>query len=971
MSFWSADTSFYTLSGNTNLSGNIYDIKVLNDGKYLLVGDFNTFTTYAGQQIPRGICRVNEDGTLDTSFNPCGVAGLGVSGNSIFYSFIDNNDRILIGGSFSSFCSTSGTGRLARISGNTIDTSFSGVQIGTHTCAAQQSSGKYIIGGNFTSVNSKNQYRIARLNYNGSSDTTFVSGTSLFNGRVQTIAVQNDDKIVVGGYFTTFSGVSRNGICRLLPNGSLDTSFVVGTGILTPTLNPVEKVIIQPDGKILVGGSFTQYSGVTFNGIVRLESNGSIDTTFSSSTSYATIGSIQLLSNNKILVSGYFTDWNGTQTGHIAILNSDGSLYENFGNQPQTYFGFDLTVKKSIYITGGTQSGKIIASGDFSGFQDDGNPPFLMSEGFGRISESISPSPTPTSTTTNTPTPTQTLTKTPTITPTNTSTPTPTVTITKTQTTTPTNTPTSTLTPTNTPTNSVTPTPSLVPVVGFFRDCCNPNYEFRVSNIPGGFVPLSGTYYVETDGGYATCAEYITATTSTEAYVFSNLISYLDCQECLNFNVCPTPTPTPTPSNTPTQTQTPTNTPTNTQTPTNTPTNTQTPTNTITPTITPTNTRTPSMTPSKSYSIQEGDVIVIQSVNYDGEIANILFTPYNGKVAFTDFNKAKSTQTINLGRQTLPFEFKPYLLNPPLKVWGTYTINVLTGLLQRSVPGTIIVPNNCPNILNVPPPTQSNTPSKTPTKTPTPTPSVTPSITPSNDPCIPSQTPTKTTTKTPTPTPTLTKTPTRTPGGTPDPTTTPTNTKTPTPTPTPILKAYLFIEPSTGSTSIGQWMYNLGLNFFGFTNYSQPAQNQGQFNIDLNNYVDYSGWTSGNFPTIIQSNVPQTSGGFDSFGNPIVEFNFVTTEVPANTVGCLSWYTWIIPVSLTNNLVQSSIDMNQEGDSQHLTTIDTEPTIYNYTFTYTGNTIPQTTYKVYTSFPDGNFEIYNNQSIYFKGNTVE
>ena len=951
MSFWSADTSFYTLSGNTNLSGNIYDIKVLNDGKYLLVGDFNTFTTYAGQQIPRGICRVNEDGTLDTSFNPCGVAGLGVSGNSIFYSFIDNNDRILIGGSFSSFCSTSGTGRLARISGNTIDTSFSGVQIGTHTCAAQQSSGKYIIGGNFTSVNSKNQYRIARLNYNGSSDTTFVSGTSLFNGRVQTIAVQNDDKIVVGGYFTTFSGVSRNGICRLLPNGSLDTSFVVGTGILTPTLNPVEKVIIQPDGKILVGGSFTQYSGVTFNGIVRLESNGSIDTTFSSSTSSAQIGSIQVLSNNKILVSGYFTDWNGTQTGHIAILNSDGSLYENFGNQPQTYFGFDLTVKKSIYITGGTQSGKIIASGDFSGFQDDGNPPFLMSEGFGRISESIAPSPTPTSTTTNTPTPTQTLTKTPTITPTNTSTPSPTATITKTPTTTPTNTPTNTLTPTNTPTNSVTPTPSLNPVVGFFRDCCNPNYEFRVSNIPGGFVPLSGTYYVETAGGYATCAEYITATTSTEAYVFSNLISYLDCQECLNYNVCPTPTPTPTPSNTPTQTPTPTKTPTQTQ--------------------TPTNTRTPSMTPSKSYSVQEGDVIIIQSVNYDGEIANILFTPYNGKVAFTDFNKAKSTQTINLGRQTLPFEFKPYLLNPPLKVWGTYTINVLTGLLQRSVPGTIIVPNNCPNILNVPPPTQSNTPSKTPTKTPTPTPSVTPSITPSNDPCIPSQTPTKTTTKTPTPTPTLTKTPTRTPGGTPDPTTTPTNTKTPTPTPTPILKAYLFIEPSTGSTSIGQWMYNLGLNFFGFTNYSQPAQNQGQFNIDLNNYVDYSGWTSGNFPTIIQSNVPQTSGGFDSFGNPIVEFNFVTTEVPANTVGCLSWYTWIIPVSLTNNLVQSSIDMNQEGDSQHLTTIDTEPTIYNYTFTYTGNTIPQTTYKVYTSFPDGNFEIYNNQSIYFKGNTVE
>ena len=664
------------------------------------------------------------------------------------------------------------------------------------------------------------------------------------------------------------------------------------------------------------------------------------------------------------------------------ITDQNGDLIHNFPPEP---YGIYTSITQDIkYCSVGPNAGKIFycnsnASNTGTTFQG------VATNGSAIVSiyEVTGTTPTPTASLTQTPTPTNTITPTQTLTPTKTSTQTPTITptITPTNTLTPTITPTNTSTPTQTPTSSVTPTPSLNPIVGFFRDCCNPNYEFRVSNIPFAYYPLNGVFYVETTDGYSLCAESITATTSTEAFTYSALTQFIDCFDCLSSNVCPTPTPTPTPTNTPTNTQTPTITPTNTQTPTNTPTqtqtptitptNTQTPTNTPTNSVTPTNTITPSITPSRSYSIQDGDIIVIRSVNYDGEMANILFTPYNGKVAFTDFNKAKSTQTINLGRQILPFEFKPYLLNPPLKVWGTYTINVLTGLLQRSIPGTIIVPNNCPNILNVPPPTQSNTPTKTPTKTPTPTPSITPSITPSNDPCIPSQTPTKTTTKTPTPTPTLTKTPTRTPGATPDPTTTPTNTKTPTPTPTPILKAYLFIEPSTGSTSIGQWMYNLGLNFFGFTNYSQPAQNQGQFNIDLNNYVDYTGWTSGNFPTIIQSNVPQTSGGFDSFGNPIVEFNFVTTEVPANTVGCLSWYTWIIPVSLTNNMVQTSIDMNQEGDSQHLTTIDTEPTIYNYTFTYTGNTIPQTTYKVYTSFPDGNFEIYNNQSIYFKGNTVE
>ena len=936
MSFWSADTTFYTLSSTT--LNFLNDVQILSDGKYLITGNF---TGYTKQLTSKNIARINEDGTLDTSFNPCGISGQGFN-NITNFSHIDINNKILVGGSFSQFCGVNRQG-LIRLTGFSIDNSFNFYSTGSVYDLKQQSNGKYVIGGSFTQVSGSTGMRlqssIARLNDDGSNDTSFVSGGSLtlFGNIVSTIDIQSDDKIVVGGRFGQFSGVSRNRICRLNSNGTLDTGFSVGTGFN----NIVNKVKIQPDNKILVGGVFTTYSGTSAQGLVRLNTNGTKDTSFNvSSLSPIIIYDIEILPSNKILVSGEFQEISGVVANNIVILNSDGSVYENFGDQSQNFFGFDYIVNKSRYITSGSHSGKIISVsyGNFSCFQCDLiSPPFPypLGDSIVRLTDFSVVTPTPTATQTNTPTPSVTNTLTPTATITQTKTPT------ITPTTTPTNTPTNTLTPTHTPINSVTPTPSLVPVVGFFRDCCNPNYEFRVSNIPGAYVPLNGIYYVETIGGYATCAEYITGTSSTEAFVFSNLSPYNDCEECLSFNVCPTPTPTPTPTKTPTQTQT------------------------------PTNTRTPTITPSRSYSIQEGDVIVIQSVNYDGEIANILFTPYNGKVAFTDFNKAKSTQTINLGRQTLPFEFKPYLLNPPLKVWGTYTINVLTGLLQRSVPGTIIVPNNCPNILNVPPPTQSNTPSKTPTKTPTPTPSVTPSITPSNDPCIPSQTPTKTTTKTPTPTPTLTKTPTRTPGGTPDPTTTPTNTKTPTPTPTPILKAYLFIEPSTGSTSIGQWMYNLGLNFFGFTNYSQPAQNQGQFNIDLNNYVDYSGWTSGNFPTIIQSNVPQTSGGFDSFGNPIVEFNFVTTEVPANTVGCLSWYTWIIPVSLTNNLVQSSIDMNQEGDSQHLTTIDTEPTIYNYTFTYTGNTIPQTTYKVYTSFPDGNFEIYNNQSIYFKGNTVE
>jgi hypothetical protein len=87
--------------------------------------------------------------------------------------------------------------------------------------------------------------------------------------------------------------------------------------------------------------------------------------------------------------------------------------------------------------------------------------------------------------------------------------------------------------------------------------------------------------------------------------------------------------------------------------------------------------------------------IIIQSVNYDGEIANILFTPY-GEVT-----------VLNLGDQVLPFEFSPSLLLPPKEVYGTYTI--------------LVTNSDCPNILNVPKPTPTPTQTPTQTKTPTPT----------------------------------------------------------------------------------------------------------------------------------------------------------------------------------------------------------------------------------------------------------
>jgi hypothetical protein len=263
-------------------------------------------------------------------------------------------------------------------------------------------------------------------------------------------------------------------------------------------------------------------------------------------------------------------------------------------------------------------------------------------------------------------------------------------------------------------------------------------------------------------------------------------------------------------------------------------------------------------------------------------------------------------------------------------------------------------------------PTPTPTPTIGTTPTPTPTPSITPSVGTTSTPTpTPSITPSVGTTSTPTPTPSITPS-----VGI---TSTPTPTPTVTPTESPFVgTAYLFIEPQSGSTAIGQYLYDKGINFYGFTNISVPDNSSpAQFNIDMNEYVSFSGWTGGTFPQVRTQSVPQISGGVDSFGNAITAYNFSTHEVPVNTVGDSAWYTWIIPTGATNNGIQQKITYNINGNPNSMTTLIMDSTIYTDTFNYTGSTIPTGVYRVYTTFADLAFYIDNTaNTIYFKGDTI-
>ena len=173
--------------------------------------------------------------------------------------------------------------------------------------------------------------------------------------------------------------------------------------------------------------------------------------------------------------------------------------------------------------------------------------------------------------------------------------------------------------------------------------------------------------------------------------------------------------------------------------------------------------------------------ILIGSINYNGEIATVLFKPDNANVV------------INLGNVVLPYLFDPSLLNPPREIYGTYTILVLGDDGNCKT--------DCPNILQVPRPTPTPTPTLTPTRTLTPTPTTTNTPTPTFDPCkVP--TPTPTTTTTPTITPTNTPTPSATctnPCGCPDPSRTPRPTRSPRPTPS-ATSGYCYPTPTPTST---------------------------------------------------------------------------------------------------------------------------------------------------------------------------
>ena len=319
------------VSGITEATTTINSIGIQSDGKIIIVGQFSF---YEGS-VRKNIARVNADGSLDRTFLQVNGAG-GPFKSLVFLS----DGKILIGGQLN--------GHLARLNANgSIDTTFNPGIGADHiiNTVALQPNGKILVGGLFNRYNNSSRNRIARLQEDGTLDTSFNPGTAA-NNDINTIVLQSDGKILIGGNFTSYNGTARNRIARLNNDGTLDTNFNPGSG----ANNNVNSIAIQSDGKILIAGVFTTYNGISRNRIARLNANGTLDVDFNpGGGADNTVHTIALQPDNKILIGGTFVSFNGIGRNRIARL-TNGPILSNTDINEKSISLYPNPVKDILHI---------------------------------------------------------------------------------------------------------------------------------------------------------------------------------------------------------------------------------------------------------------------------------------------------------------------------------------------------------------------------------------------------------------------------------------------------------------------------------------------------------------------------------------------------------------------------------------------------------------------------------------------
>ncbi|PHR13198.1 MAG: hypothetical protein COA40_06790 [Aequorivita sp.] len=339
-----------SLNQGSGFSGFVYAIKVLPNQKIMAGGEFSLYNNTPVSNL----VRLNNDGTLDNTF----ATGTGFN-NDIYALAVQPDGKIIVAGQFTDYNGQPVQSVVRLLADGTLDTDFNTANAADDSIygVLLQPDGKIILYGYFEEYNSQPYKGIVRLNTDGTIDASFNTGTGTDN-EVLVGVLQDDGKVVIGGYFTHYDGTERNRIARLNTDGSLDASFDIGTG----ADEEIRAIGLQSDGKLLIGGFLNIFNGTPVPRIARLEPNGSLDVSFNpGSGTQGIIYDFLMLEGDYSFATGVFPSYDGTEHSGIVRLAPDGSLDSSFNP------GEGLLGSMQIGITNALQAdGKLITGGLFT-----------------------------------------------------------------------------------------------------------------------------------------------------------------------------------------------------------------------------------------------------------------------------------------------------------------------------------------------------------------------------------------------------------------------------------------------------------------------------------------------------------------------------------------------------------------------------------------------------------------------------
>jgi uncharacterized delta-60 repeat protein/uncharacterized repeat protein (TIGR01451 family) len=395
------DTTFNTALYSTYGTGNgfpsnnfIQEVCEQPDGKLIVAGGFSEHNG-----VPRyGVARVNTDGSLDYTFD-ANSAFQNTNLNYAFTSLLLQDDGKII--TIKSYSNGGGTtnSSIRRFnpdgSPDPLPVVLGQMDQGVVQKAVLQPDGKLILCGEFIyqDENQDGYINLVRINTDGSVDQTFTGGLQfdfMPYGKINDLKLDSQGRILIGGAFNGYNGIPSKGIIRLNTDGTVDGTLNLGTGLS----DLVKTIAIQPDQKIILGGDFISYQSTYANRIVRINPNGSIDGTFQLPGAYSIVEQLnvmpdssivflgsntspavpysfvklnadgtlnmatpvgvigysnwfdqfKVLSSGKFVVIGQFDEFRGKDRGEIARLNSDFSLDGSFGPKP----GFNGEIQRTL-----------------------------------------------------------------------------------------------------------------------------------------------------------------------------------------------------------------------------------------------------------------------------------------------------------------------------------------------------------------------------------------------------------------------------------------------------------------------------------------------------------------------------------------------------------------------------------------------------------------------------------------------